>query len=180
MCVFEKMCSWNPILNKEDVYFLKKCVIKVVDFSILMINILSHYSKTDITERTYPHISLSVPWRCVAERSFLYQYSRVPYRIRLWTIRYWTTCPDLDYCRGTDRGHYAVPQSTYAPRVPQCLSPRPNWALPSPLQQARMPPLNQRGVHSPAGEGGGAQFRRLKKKPSTLSTLCAVYSVPCP
>ncbi len=30
----------------------------------------------------------------------------------------------------------AVPQSTYIPREPQCLSPRPNWDSPPPLLQA--------------------------------------------
>ncbi len=30
----------------------------------------------------------------------------------------------------------AVPQSTYIPREPQCLSPRPNWGSPPPLPQA--------------------------------------------
>ncbi len=42
-------------------------------------------------------------------------------------------------------------------------------------------PRNQRGgdTHSPAGEGmqGVSQFGRLKKKPSTLSTLCRELSL---
>ncbi len=56
------------------------------------------------------------------------------------------------------------PQSTYIPRVPQCLSPRPNWAPPG------------CGTHSPAGKGaGGPNSDDWKKKLSTL-----VYSVGKP
>ncbi len=44
------------------------------------------------------------------------------------------------------------------PRVPESLSPRPNWDPPPPL--------------SPAGEGvGESQYGRLEKKPSFMSTL---------
>ena len=32
----------------------------------------------------------------------------------------------------------AVPQSTYIPREPQCLSPRPNWDSPPPLPQVNV------------------------------------------
>jgi hypothetical protein len=40
------------------------------------------------------------------------------------------------------------PQSRYVPRVPQCLSPRPNWDSPTPSpasECASPPPRNQRG-----------------------------------
>ncbi len=53
---------------------------------------------------------------------------------------------------------------------------RPNWDPPLPQASVSLP-RNQRGggagdTHSPAGEGvGEPQFRRLEKKPSTLSTL---------
>ncbi len=47
-------------------------------------------------------------------------------------------------------------QSTYIPRVPQCLSPRPNWDSPSPLPPASVSPPSSGtkggGTHSPAGE----------------------------
>ena len=64
----------------------------------------------------------------------------------------------------------------YIPRVPQCLSHRPNWGPPNPYPACEcLPPLTPRGgggAHSPADEGwGGSQFWRLEKKPSTLSTL---------
>ncbi len=42
------------------------------------------------------------------------------------------------------------------PRVPQCLSPRPNWVRPSPIsrkQVARPPKPKGGGQHLPAGEG---------------------------
>ncbi len=67
------------IWSNEVVYFLKKFVIEVVGFSILMINIRSHSSKTEClsSERTYPYPT--VPWRCVPERSFLYHASLVRY-----------------------------------------------------------------------------------------------------
>ncbi len=56
------------------------------------------------------------------------------------------------------------------------LSPRRNWDPPTPSPASDcVPPLwNQRRgeIHSPASEGvGGAQFGRLEKKPSTLSSL---------
>jgi hypothetical protein len=69
--------------------------------------------------------------------------------------------------------------TTYTPRVPQCLSTpivRIGTPPPPPLPQASVypppPPPNQRRRISPAGEGvWGSQFGRLKKQPSTLSTL---------
>jgi hypothetical protein len=66
-----------------------------------------------------------------------------------------------------------IPQKyiKHIPRVPQCLSPRPNWDLP--LSRKRVyPPRNLKGTHLPVGKwGGGSQFGRLEKKPSTLSSL---------
>jgi hypothetical protein len=55
------------------------------------------------------------------------------------------------------------------PRVPECLSLRPNW-LPAPsLPQASSPGRQ----HSLAGEWTeGTQFRRLERKPGTLFALC--------
>jgi hypothetical protein len=68
------------------------------------------------------------------------------------------------------------PQSTYIPRVPQCLSPRWNWD-PRPLSRKRVcPPPGTKGgggggTNSPACEGmGELQFGRLERKLSTLST----------
>ncbi len=57
-------------------------------------------------------------------------------------------------------------------RVPQCLSPRPNWD-PHPLSRKEcVPPWNQSGGRLACGwGGGGANCARLEKKPSTLSTL---------
>ncbi len=49
-------------------------------------------------------------------------------------------------------------QSTNIPRVPQCLSPRPDWYHPLPLPLA-------------SEEAGESQFGRLEKKLSTVSTL---------
>ncbi len=84
------------------------------------------------------------------------------------TAAYWTVC---------------VPQSTYIPRVPQCLCPRPNWDSPNPSPaSARVaPPPGTKGreTHSPGCEGVGteSQFGRLEKKLSTLSTLWCVRTV---
>ncbi len=75
------------------------------------------------------------------------------------------------------------PQSTYIPRVPLCLSLRPNWdyPTPSPASECVTPPPppepKEEGNTLACGwRGGGegrSQFGRLEKKPSTLSTLCA-------
>ncbi len=68
------------------------------------------------------------------------------------------------------------PQSTDIPRVPQCLSPRPNWDPPPPLPQASVSPGTKGGggtLPCEWGGGGGGQFGRLEKKSSTLSTLCS-------
>ncbi len=49
---------------------------------------------------------------------------------------------------------------------------RPNWVRPPPLpQESVSPPEPKGGKHSPAGEGGRTQFRRLERKPGPLSTL---------
>ncbi len=68
-------------------------------------------------------------------------------------------------------------KSTYITRIPQCLSPRPNWDPPPPhLMKAIVSPPRTKGeTHSPAGEGGST-FGRLEKKLSPLST----YSVGDP
>ncbi len=65
----------------------------------------------------------------------------------------------------------ALAPAKYIPRVPQCLSPRPNWDPPSPASESA--PRNQRGGgHTRLRvRGWGSQFGRLKNKPSTLSTL---------
>jgi hypothetical protein len=68
-------------------------------------------------------------------------------------------------------------QSSYIPRVQQCLSPRRNWGppgpIPSPASECVPPsPWNQRGGggHTRLGVVGPVvQFGRLEKKPSTLS-----------
>jgi hypothetical protein len=75
-----------------------------------------------------------------------------------------------------------LPQSTFTPRVQQCLSPRPNWDPPPPLPQASVFPSGTKGGKGrPVGEGGGVpigrleklhQFGRLEKLHSILSTLC--------
>jgi hypothetical protein len=72
--------------------------------------------------------------------------------------------------------HCSRAQSTYVPRVPQCLSPIVRIGTPPPpLPQANVSsPGIKGGTHSPAGEGvGGSQNGRLEKKPSTRSTLCS-------
>ncbi len=57
------------------------------------------------------------------------------------------------------------------------MSSRRSWDSPTPLSRQRVCPSPRTkgggGAHSPAGEGVGEfQFRRLKKKLSTLPTLC--------
>jgi hypothetical protein len=128
------------ILSIEAVYFLKKCVSEVVGFSILMINILSHFRKNLSTTYPYP----AVPTMTVSPRT-KFLVLCVPCRIRPWTIRFWTTCPDLDYCRRTDRSHYAVPQCTYAPQSTLVSVSSFQLGPPIPFPQTRMSPWNQRG-----------------------------------
>jgi hypothetical protein len=66
-------------------------------------------------------------------------------------------------------------QSTYIYRAPQRMSHRRNWDSPnpSPASGCALPPGPKGGgAHSPAAKGvGDFQFRRLKKKLSTLPTL---------
>ncbi len=63
----------------------------------------------------------------------------------------------------------------YIPKVPKCLSPRPNWERPNPSPTSECVPPGTKGggTHSPAGEGVGReyQFGRPEKKSSYLSTL---------
>jgi hypothetical protein len=56
--------------------------------------------------------------------------------------------------RGGFHGEYA--RSTYIPRVPKCLSPRPNWDPP--------PPLPQRGDTLSCGWGGGVPILTTGEK----------------
>ncbi len=65
------------------------------------------------------------------------------------------------------------------PRVPQCLSRRPNWVRPPPFPQASSsPPQNQRGGNTRQRvRSGRTRFERLKRKPGTLSTLCIIPSI---
>ncbi len=54
----------------------------------------------------------------------------------------------------------------YIPRVPECLSLRPNWLPPPPLPPASVsPPGTKGGQHSLAGEGaGGEPIRTTEEK----------------
>jgi hypothetical protein len=68
-------------------------------------------------------------------------------------------------------------QSTYIPRVAQCLSFRPHWDTP-PLPQASvsLPEPKGGGTHSPAGEGmAGTRFGRLRKR-LALCLLCVLIA----
>ncbi len=72
-----------------------------------------------------------------------------------------------------------ISQKSDIPRVPQCLSLRPNWDSPTPFPLSKCapcPPGTQSGggTHSCKGMGE-SQFRRLEKKISTLSNL---WSIP--
>ncbi len=73
-------------------------------------------------------------------------------------------------------------QSTYIPRVPQCLSLRPNWDSPTPSPANECAPPSphgtKEGTHSPVGEGlGGSRCGRLEKKLSTQSTYYVTYGM---
>jgi hypothetical protein len=72
-----------------------------------------------------------------------------------------------------DPRHALRPQSTYIPRVPQYLFPRPNWDLPNPFPASEcVPPPEPGGERHTCLRGRGSQFGRMeKKKPSTLSVL---------
>ncbi len=69
-------------------------------------------------------------------------------------------------------------QSTYKPRIPQCLSPRRNWNLgtPDPFSRKRVwpSPQNQRGggAHRPAGEGVGSPISDDWRKSLAICLLC--------
>ncbi len=73
----------------------------------------------------------------------------------------------------------AVPQNTYIPRVPQCLSPCWNWdpPLPPASECVPTPELKGGGGHTRlrVKGWGSPNFGRLEKKPSTLSTLWAIH-----
>ncbi len=75
------------------------------------------------------------------------------------------------------------PESTYIPRVPQCMSPCPNLDPPTPSPPSECVPSNgtKRGeTPSPADEGvGESQFGRLEKTPIKLCLLCGP-GVQCP
>ncbi len=61
-------------------------------------------------------------------------------------------------------------QNTFIPRVSQCLSPRTNWdpRTPSPASECPSPREPKGGgTLSCRWGGGGSQFERLEKKPST-------------
>jgi hypothetical protein len=85
----------------------------------------------------------------------------------------------------------ANPQSTCTcciPRVPKCLSPRPNWNPPPPPARSParecIPPQNQRGGghHSPAaGErvAGSNSFDWRKSLALCLNSLISTYSLCC-
>ncbi len=67
---------------------------------------------------------------------------------------------------------------TIIPRVPQCLSSRPNWdsPIPSPASEYAGPKGERGGTHSPAFEGvRNSQLGRLEKMLSTLPTLWFLY-----
>jgi len=69
------------------------------------------------------------------------------------------------------------PQSTYIPKLPQCLYSRLTWDPPS-LSRKRVCPRNQRGGHTCLWvRVWGAQFGRLEKKPSTLPTLWSTGNI---
>ncbi len=73
-------------------------------------------------------------------------------------------------------GRAGEAQCTYIYRVPLCMSPRQNWALPIPsLASEYAPPPGTKGgggAYSPAGEGlAESKFQRLEKKLGNLPTL---------
>jgi hypothetical protein len=77
-----------------------------------------------------------------------------------------------------------LPQSTYITRVPQCLSPRPNWdsRTPSPAREC-VPPAEPKweGTHSPAGEGVEGPNLDDWRKSLVLCLLCGMHcTMPFP
>ncbi len=105
----------------------------------------------------------------------------VVWRILTWLVvctRAWVSLqPGM-----AERGHQDTlhrTKYTYIPRVPQCLSPRPNWDPPPlPLVSVLSPPEPKGGYILANGWGGGGVPIRTtsEKKPSTLSTLCPAYN----
>ncbi len=76
-------------------------------------------------------------------------------------------------CTAQSTVQYTVP---ILPRVPQCLSLFGIGTHPPPFPQLSVSPPPEpkagEGTHSPAAKGmAESQFRRLEKKPVTLSTL---------
>ncbi len=73
-----------------------------------------------------------------------------------------------------------IPQSTYIPRVPQCLSPRRNWDPPPHAlanKRVRTLPEPKGRTHSPCGWGGGPNSDDWRKS-LEFCLLCG--SFPCP
>jgi hypothetical protein len=70
----------------------------------------------------------------------------------------------------------------HIPRVPQCLSSRPNWdPPPTPSHTNKcITPSQRKGKHSPAGEVVGSQFGRLDKKPALLGGILIRLPVTSP
>ncbi len=64
------------------------------------------------------------------------------------------------------------PQSTYMPRVPQCMSPRPNWDPPTPLPQASLPPGTKGGDTLTSRSGGGGPDSDDWRKSLAQCLLC--------
>ncbi len=64
-------------------------------------------------------------------------------------------------------------RANIVPRVPQCMSPLPNWdpSTPSPASECVPPPRNQGGDTRLRVRRWGSPFGRLEKKLSTLSTV---------
>jgi hypothetical protein len=100
------------------------------------------------------------------------------YDLSLLSIEGWV----LDWCWASTDLQVSMPisgikaQSTYINREVQCLSPRLNWDPPTPSPPASVfsPPPGTKGGGDTLAcgwGGGGSQFGRLERKPSTLSTL---------
>jgi hypothetical protein len=96
---------------------------------------------------------------------FTMEYWKIKKRTQLISVPFmWVTT-----CRPKDCLFHKVHinQSITVPH-PKCMGP------PTPSQRV-CPPRNQCGTHLPPGEGGGSQFQRLEKKPSTVSTLWSIF-----
>ncbi len=80
--------------------------------------------------------------------------------------------PESSRCYSVYSVQLPSPQSTYTHRIPQDMCPRRNsLGLPHPLSRKRVSPPPRTKWEGTEG-GGESQFQRLKKMPSTLSTLC--------